>query len=102
MWNPIEHRLFGPISLNWAAQPLRTWDTLIAFICGTTTTTGLTVRAERLEGVYATGLCVSPEEMATLNLTPHDVCPSWNYTIHPPSGAACAPAMHVPNREVIV
>jgi len=101
-WNPIEHRLFGPISLNWAGEPLRTWDTVLAFIRGTTTTTGLTVRAERLEGVYATGLCVSPAEMATPNLTAHDVCPSWNYTIHPRLGAPCVPAPPVPNREVIV
>ncbi len=101
-WNPIEHRLFGPISLNWAAQPLRTWDTLLAFIRGTTTTTGLTVRAERLEGVYATGLCVSPEEMDTLNLTPHAVCPSWNYTIQPRSDVVFTLATPALNREVIV
>jgi len=101
-WNPIEHRLFSPISLNWAGKPLRTWDTVLAFIRGTTTTTGLTVRVERLEGVYATGLCVSPEEMATLNLTAHDVCPSWNYTIQPRLGAPCVPATPALNREVIV
>jgi len=87
MWNQIEHRLFGPISLNWAAQPLRTWDTLMAFIRSTTTTTGLTVQAERLERIYPTGLRVSPEEMSTLNLTAHAVCPSWNYTIQPRLGA---------------
>src|SRR5207249_3362779 len=43
-YNPIEHRLFGPISLNWAGQPLRTWDALLAFLRGTSTTTGLAVR----------------------------------------------------------
>ncbi len=81
---------------------MRTWDTLTAFIRSTTTTTGLTIRAERLEGIYATGLCVSPEEMATLNLTPHAVCPSWNYTIQPRLGTPCVPAMPAPNQEVIV
>jgi len=101
-WNPIEHRLFGPISLNWAGKPLRTWDTLVAFIRGTTTTTGLDVRAERLDGVYATGQKVSDEEMSTLNLTPHAVCPSWNYTIHPRSDAVPPPATPAPNWEVIV
>ncbi len=101
-WNPIEHRLFGPISLNWAGQPLRTWEALVAFMRGTTTATGLDMRAERLDGAYATGLKVSDAEMTTLTLTPHDVCPSWNYTIHPRSGAACAPATPIPNREVIV
>ncbi len=101
-WNPIEHRLFGPISLNWAGKPVRTWDTLLAFMRGTTTATGLDVRAERLDGVYATGQKVSDEEMSTLNLTPHDVCPSWNYTIQPRSGATCDPAALAPKREVIV
>ena len=36
-WNPIEHRLFSQISCNWAGVPLRTWDTVIAFIRGTQT-----------------------------------------------------------------
>ncbi len=101
-WNPIEHRLFGPISLNWAGKPLHTWDTLLAFLRGTTTATGLDVRAERLERLYPTGLRVSPEEMATLNLTAHDVCPSWNYTISPRVGTPCVPATPGQNREVIV
>jgi hypothetical protein len=33
-WNPIEHRLFGPISTNWAGRPLRTWETLLSYIRG--------------------------------------------------------------------
>lgn len=40
-WNPVEHRLFGPISLNWAGKPLRTWETLLGWLRGTKTTTGL-------------------------------------------------------------
>jgi hypothetical protein len=44
-WNPMEHRLFEPISLNWAGRPLTTWDTLLGYLRGTTTDTGLTVRA---------------------------------------------------------
>jgi len=101
-WNPIEHRLFGPISLNWAGKPLRTWEALLAFIRGTTTAPGLDVRAEQLEGVYATGLKVSDAEMASLNLTAHDICPSWNYTIHPRSDVGSPPATPALNREVIV
>jgi len=101
-WNPIEHRLFGPISLNWAGQPLRTWDTLLAFIRGTTTTTGLDVQAERLDGTYDTGLRVSDAEMTTLNLTTHAVCPSWNYTLQPRSVAPCVPATPALKRELIV
>lgn len=103
-WNPIEHRLFGPISLNWAGKPLRTVDTMLAYIRGTTTTTGLEIRAERLDGVYPTGQRVSDAEMAALHLTKHEVCPSWNYTIYPRSAVAVAAslAVTVPNQEVIV
>lgn len=101
-WNPIAQRLFGPISLTWAGKPLHTGDTLLAFLRGTTTATGLDVRAERLERLYPTGLRVSPEEMATLNLTAHDVCPSWNYTITPRVGTPCVPATPGQHREVIV
>ena len=45
-WNPVEHRLFGPISRNWAGHPLRTWETMLAYLRGTTSTTGLSVTAE--------------------------------------------------------
>lgn len=28
-WNPIEHRLFGPISGNWAGEPLTSYDKML-------------------------------------------------------------------------
>ena len=28
-WNPVEHSLFSQISINWAAQPLRSLDTML-------------------------------------------------------------------------
>lgn len=82
-WNPIEHRLFGPISINWAAKPLRTFETMLACIRGTTTKTGLQVSAFRVEKIYARGLKITDEVMQTLHLTRHATCPNWNYTIHP-------------------
>jgi hypothetical protein len=82
-WNPIEHRLFGPITINWAGQPLRTWETLLGYLRGTQTSTGLQVRAYVDDTVYATGETVSKVEMARLNLERHAVCPTWNYTIRP-------------------
>jgi hypothetical protein len=82
-WNPIEHRLFGPISTNWAGRPLRTWETLLSYIRGTQTRTGLTVRALLDPQRYPTGETVSDHEMATLQLERHAVCPRWNYTIRP-------------------
>jgi hypothetical protein len=80
-WNPIEHRLFSHISLNWAGQPLRTWDTLLAYVRGTTTDTGLEVQAFLQDRLYENGQSVSNAEMQTLNLERHTVCPQWNYTI---------------------
>lgn len=82
-WNPIEHRLFGPISLNWAGQPLRTWETLLGCLRGTATATGLRVEAALLAGDYPTGLTVAAAAMKALALDPHATCPKWNYTIRP-------------------
>ncbi|MHB8626409.1 MAG: ISAzo13 family transposase [Aggregatilineales bacterium] len=82
-WNPVEHRLFGPISVNWAAQPLISFDKMLALIRGTVTETGLSVQAFLVDKVYATGLKVSKAVMKGLNLVHHPVCPNWNYTVRP-------------------
>lgn len=87
-WNPIEHRLFSHISLNWAGHPLRTWDTLLAYARGTTTDTGLEVQAFLQDRLYENGQSVSNAEMKTLNLERHTVCPQWNYTIRSRSDSA--------------
>jgi Rhodopirellula transposase DDE domain len=82
-WNPVEHRLFGPISLNWAGVPLRSPAVVLGYIRGTTTTGGLEVSAEWWSRKYAKGLAVSNAAMKGLNIEYHDVCPRWNYTIRP-------------------
>jgi len=82
-WNPIEHRLFSFISLNWAGIPLRTLDILLACLRGTTTSAGLVVKAQLLEGEYPKGVKVSPHVMRQLRVERHAVCPQWNYTIQP-------------------
>lgn len=86
-WNPIERRLFSHISNNWAGVPLRTWDTLLGFIRGTSTAAGLTVQAVFQEGDYPTGQTVSDAEMAALRIEYHTICPQWNYTLQPRSPA---------------
>jgi hypothetical protein len=82
-WNPIEHRLFRFISINWAGQPLRTFETMLNLIRGTSTRKGLKVSAHLLEGVFETGKKVTDAVMKTLNITRHTPCPRWNYTIRP-------------------
>jgi hypothetical protein len=101
-WNPIEHRLFGPISLTWAGHPLTTWDTLLGYLHGTITETGLTVRAALHDGTYRTGERVSDAELATLNLTRHAVCPAWNYTLRPRSPVSPDSAPERGSRELVV
>jgi hypothetical protein len=82
-WNPVEHRLFSQITSNWAGKPLRSLAIMLGYIRGTTTTTGLTVKAVLDEGTYPKGQKVSWKDVDGLNLTPHEVCPEWNYTIRP-------------------
>ena len=82
-WNPIEHRLFSYISLNWAGCPLRSFDILLNYLRGTTTRAGLTVRAALVEGEYAKGQRVSDTQMEQLNIEHAEVCPQWNYTLRP-------------------
>jgi len=82
-WNPIEHRLFSYISLNWAGKPLRSFETMLGYIRGTTTETGLKVRAFLVDRVYEKGIKVSNQEMKALNLQRRRVCPTWNYVIRP-------------------
>jgi hypothetical protein len=100
-WNPVEHRLFSYISINWAGKPLRSFDTMLAYIRGTTTTTGLTVKASLLEGAYETGQGVPDTEMDKLNVERHTVCPNWNYTIRPRLIAVPPILAQQPNREVV-
>jgi len=89
-WNPIEHRLFSFISINWAGQPLRTFETMLNLIRGTNTRTGLTVSAHLLEGVFETGKKVTSAVIKSLNMTRHTICPQWNYTIRPRFAQASA------------
>ena len=82
-WNPIEHRLFSQISATWSGFVLRTVAIVLGFIRRTTTRTGLTVTATQFEKTYETGVKVSQAEFKAIQLTRHEVCPQWNYTIRP-------------------
>ena len=82
-WNPIEHKLFCYIEANWAGQPLIDYETVLKFIRTTTTATGLRVRAYLDRQTYPTGLKITSEQKAQINLKPHRARPHWNYTIRP-------------------
>lgn len=82
-WNPVEHRLFGPISCHWAGIPLRSLRLLLRLIRTTATDGGLKVYARLTRKKYRTGIRVSDVEMKSLNIRRHNICPQWNYTIEP-------------------
>jgi hypothetical protein len=82
-WNKIEHRLFSFITQNWRGKPLVSHQTILNLIANTTTTTGLTVRAALDTNTYETGIKVTDDQMAKLNLTPATFHGEWNYSIAP-------------------
>src|SRR5436305_9357454 len=82
-WNKIEHRLFSFISINWRAKPLTSLEVVLELISHTSTQQGLTVTALKDSNIYPTGLKVTDEELAALNLVRDAFHGEWNYTIRP-------------------
>jgi hypothetical protein len=82
-WNPIEHRLFSFITMNWAGQPLISFETVLNYIRNTRTRSGLRVRAAFLPKHYEKGVKVTDEEMRSIRLRRARVLARWNYTIRP-------------------
>jgi len=86
-WNKIEHRLFSFISINWRGRPLRTYETVVNLIGGTTTRGGLVVRARLDRRSYPIGRKVSVKEMRALNIEPASFRGDWNYVVRPRASA---------------
>jgi hypothetical protein len=82
-WNPIEHRMFSEISKNWAGHPLESFETVINFVKGTETKTGLHIAAYLDDREYEQGLKIPDREFKRLNITKNDELSNWNYTIKP-------------------
>ena len=82
-WNKIEHRLFSHITQNWRGRPLVSHEVIVNLIANTATQHGLTVQAELDTGTYPTGIKVSDEVLAAVNLMPASFHGDWNYTIAP-------------------
>ena len=82
-WNRVEHRLFSFISLTWKGQPLWNYETIVNLIGATRTRTGLKVKAILDTNEYETGVEVSKQQMAELQIRPHKKHPDWNYTLSP-------------------
>jgi Rhodopirellula transposase DDE domain len=84
--NPIERRLFSPITRNWAAEPRTDYDKMLRLIRGTPTATGLKVQAYRDTKEYPLKLKPSAQRLRELRITRPTILPKWNYTIAPSNG----------------
>jgi hypothetical protein len=82
-WNKIEHRMFCHITQNWRGRPLVTHEVVIQLIANTTTKAGLKIQAALDQGTYPTGIKVSDQELAAVNLKPSLFHGDWNYTLFP-------------------
>lgn len=82
-WNPIEHKMFSHISINWRGKPLRSFDDIALYIRATTTQSGLTIEANIDPNTYEKGLKIPNKALRAVNLKKHDFHGDWNYTISP-------------------
>ena len=82
-WNTIEHRMFSYITQNWRGRPLVSYEVMVNSIANTRTEAGLIVNAELDKNAYPTGIKVSDEELASVNLNKADFHGEWNYQVSP-------------------
>ena len=75
--------MFCHITENWRGRPLISRAVIINLIGSTTTEAGLTINADLDNNSYPTGIEVSDQEMAAINITKHKFHGDLNYTIAP-------------------
>jgi hypothetical protein len=99
-WNPVEHRLFGPISTNWAGQPLVDYKTICNLIRHTKTTSGNRCKVVVDRRYWPTSSELKKAREATGSAKPtctiprirrSRVLPLLNYTIVPRSSRRPCP-----------
>ena len=76
-------RLRSHITENWRGQPLVSHEVIIQLIGGTSTKTGLKIRARLDKKPYPTGVKISRAELRHMRIKPASFHGDWNYTIHP-------------------
>lgn len=81
-WNPVEHRLFGPISKNWQGYPLYSYERMLSLIRGTEAG-NLKVYARIDWRQYTTGKKLDEDQLFEINLHTRRLFPKWNYMIKP-------------------
>jgi hypothetical protein len=83
-WNNVEHRLYSFLHLNWPGRPPTSYQVIVDLIGSITTTSADRKLYARLDDTHArTGVNVSAEPLAAVNISEHEFHPEWNYTITP-------------------
>jgi hypothetical protein len=87
-WNPVEHRLFGPISINWAGVPLIDYETICQRIRHTRTQSGARCRVVLDRRNWPTKAEREAAGKSVARPLPIKIChgcvvPRLNYTISP-------------------
>ena len=82
-WNKIEHRMFCHITHNWRGRPLLSHQVVVNLIAATRTRQGLRIRAALDTKSYPTGIEVSNDDLASINLKPDRFHGEWNYAVSP-------------------
>lgn len=84
-WNKIEHRMFCHVTENWRGRPLISQAVVVNLIGHTKTLAGLTITAELDQHSYPTGIEITDNDFAAINIKPDRFHGDWNYTISPPT-----------------
>ncbi|MDW5442247.1 ISAzo13-like element transposase-related protein [Polaromonas sp. SM01] len=81
--NPIEHRLFAPVTRACQGGVFHTFDIAKKFMAKTKTSTGSKVSVAVLDGVYAAGKKCAADFLATMRITFDEHLPQWSYRATP-------------------
>ena len=73
--------MFSRITRNWHGRPLVSHEVIIKLIANTTTKTGLKTLVGLDTGNYPTGIAVTDEELAALNLKRANFHGEWSYKL---------------------
>jgi len=82
-WNPIDHRMFSLISVNWAGEPLVSYEVILKYIRTTRSSEAFHCRAWLDRREYEPCHKVTKEARSAVRLQRRRISPQWNYVIKP-------------------
>jgi hypothetical protein len=88
-YNPIEHRLFPPITRACQGVMFSSIDFVTERMSKTNTSTGLTAVVHVIDKVYETGRTVAANFKKSMKIIFAGVLPKWNYRAVPENLSKC-------------